>query len=72
MRATGVALNLYSALAGSVLLLDALFILWVVFGAFLTRSPPKDVPLLCASTRVLQITLIILLGRLFPPVSGLN
>jgi hypothetical protein len=30
----------YSALAVSVLLLHALFILWVVFGALLTRSRP--------------------------------
>jgi hypothetical protein len=30
--------NFYSALATAVLFLHALFILWVVFGAFLTRS----------------------------------
>ncbi len=34
------ALNFYSVLAISVLLLHALFILWVVFGALLTRSRP--------------------------------
>jgi hypothetical protein len=32
--------NLYSALATAVLFLHGLFILWVVFGAFLTRSRP--------------------------------
>ena len=32
--------NFYSALAVSVLLVHALFILWVVFGAFLTGSRP--------------------------------
>ena len=32
--------NLYSALAASVLFLHALFVLWVVFGALLTRSRP--------------------------------
>jgi Protein of Unknown function (DUF2784) len=32
--------NLYSELATAVLLLHALFILWVVFGALLTRSRP--------------------------------
>ena len=32
--------NLYSALAISVLFLHALFILWVVFGALLTRTRP--------------------------------
>lgn len=32
--------NLYSALATAVLFLHALFILWVVFGAMLTRSRP--------------------------------
>jgi Protein of Unknown function (DUF2784) len=31
----------YSALATSVLVVHALFILWVIFGAFLTRSRPK-------------------------------
>ena len=35
-----VAPNLYSFLAISVLFLHALFILWVVFGAVLTRSRP--------------------------------
>src|SRR6266567_5572318 len=35
-----VAANVYSALAIFVLLLHALFILWVVFGALLTRSCP--------------------------------
>lgn len=35
-----VAPNLYSALATAVLLLHALFILWVIFGALLTRSRP--------------------------------
>ena len=34
------ARNLYSALAFVVLSIHALFILWVVFGAFLTRSRP--------------------------------
>lgn len=34
------ASNLYSALAVSVLLLHALFIAWVVFGAFVTGSRP--------------------------------
>jgi hypothetical protein len=34
------ALDLYSALAKAVLLLHALFIVWVVFGALLTRSRP--------------------------------
>ena len=32
--------NLYSALAVAVLFLHALFILWVIFGALLTRSRP--------------------------------
>jgi hypothetical protein len=32
--------NLYSALATDVLLLHALFIAWVIFGALLTRSRP--------------------------------
>lgn len=32
--------NLYSVLASGVLFLHALFILWVVFGAFLTRGRP--------------------------------
>jgi Protein of Unknown function (DUF2784) len=35
-----VAPNLYSALATAVLFLHALFIVWVVFGALLTRSHP--------------------------------
>lgn len=35
-----VALNLYSAFATVVLFLHALFILWVIFGALLTRSRP--------------------------------
>jgi uncharacterized protein DUF2784 len=35
-----VAANLYSALATMVLFLHVLFILWVIFGAFLTRSRP--------------------------------
>ena len=34
------AVNFYSALAISVLFLHALFILWVVFGALLTRARP--------------------------------
>jgi hypothetical protein len=34
------ALSFYSALAIFVLLLHALFILWVAFGAFVTRSRP--------------------------------
>jgi hypothetical protein len=34
------ASNIYSALAVVVLFLHALFIAWVVFGAFLTRSRP--------------------------------
>jgi hypothetical protein len=32
--------NLFSALTTAVLFLHALFIVWVVFGALLTRSPP--------------------------------
>jgi hypothetical protein len=32
--------NFYSAMAVCVLLLHALFIVWVVFGAFMTRSRP--------------------------------
>ena len=40
MHAGVIASNVYSALAVSVLLLHALFILWVVFGALLTRSRP--------------------------------
>jgi hypothetical protein len=35
-----VAPNVYSALASVVLFLHALFIVWVVFGALLTRSRP--------------------------------
>jgi hypothetical protein len=35
-----VASGFYSALATAVLLMHALFILWVVFGALLTRSRP--------------------------------
>jgi hypothetical protein len=35
-----VASDFYSALATAVLFLHALFILWVVFGALLTRSSP--------------------------------
>ena len=35
-----VAPNLYSALATAVLLLHVLFIVWVIFGALLTRSRP--------------------------------
>ena len=38
MHAAVLASNFYSALATSVLFLHALFILWVVFGALLTRS----------------------------------
>jgi uncharacterized protein DUF2784 len=40
MHAAVLAPNFYSALAVSVLFLHALFILWVVFGALLTRSRP--------------------------------
>jgi hypothetical protein len=40
MRAVVLASNFYSALAVSVLFLHVLFILWVVFGALLTRSRP--------------------------------
>jgi hypothetical protein len=40
MRAAVLASNFYSALAIAVLFLHALFILWVVFGALLTRSRP--------------------------------
>jgi hypothetical protein len=32
--------NIYSGLAVSVLFLHALFIMWVIFGAFLARSRP--------------------------------
>lgn len=35
------ASNVYSALAVFVLFLHALFIVWVVFGAFVTRSRPS-------------------------------
>ena len=34
------ASDFYSALATAILLLHALFILWVIFGALLTRSRP--------------------------------
>ena len=40
MHAAVPAANFYSALAVLVLFLHALFILWVVFGALLTRSRP--------------------------------
>jgi hypothetical protein len=40
MHAVVLASNFYSALAVSVLFLHALFILWVVFDALLTRSRP--------------------------------
>ena len=40
MHAAVLASNFYSALAISVLFLHVLFILWVVFGALLTRSRP--------------------------------
>jgi hypothetical protein len=40
MHAVVLASNVSSALAISVLFLHALFVLWVVFGAFLTRSRP--------------------------------
>jgi Protein of Unknown function (DUF2784) len=40
MHTAILASSLYSALAISVLFLHALFILWVVFGALLTRSRP--------------------------------
>lgn len=40
MGAVFIASDVYSGLAVSVLLMHALFILWVVFGAFLTRSRP--------------------------------
>jgi hypothetical protein len=40
MQAAVLAPNLDSALATSVLFLHVLFILWVVFGALLTRSRP--------------------------------
>src|SRR5580692_2697619 len=41
MHAAVLASNFYSVLAVSVLLLHALFILWLVFGALLTRSRPS-------------------------------
>ena len=40
MHAVVLTSGFYSALAISVLLLHALYILWVVFGALLTRSRP--------------------------------
>jgi hypothetical protein len=40
MHAAVLASNFYSVLAISVLFLHVLFILWVVFGALLTRSRP--------------------------------
>ena len=40
MQAAGFGSHFYSALATSVLLLHALFIVWVILGAFLTRSRP--------------------------------
>jgi hypothetical protein len=40
MYAAVLATNFYSALAVLVLFLHALFVLWVVFGALLTRSRP--------------------------------
>lgn len=40
MRATVIASNIYSELAVFVLIVHASFILWVVFGALLTRSRP--------------------------------
>lgn len=40
MGAAFKASNVYSTLAVSVLFIHALFILWVVFGAFLARSRP--------------------------------
>ena len=40
MHAAVLVSNFYSALAISVLFLHALYILWVVFGALLTRSRP--------------------------------
>jgi hypothetical protein len=40
MHATVLVSSFYSLLAVSVLLLHALFILWVIFGALLTRSRP--------------------------------
>jgi hypothetical protein len=40
MQAAGCAPHCYSALATAVLLLHALFIVWVIFGVLLTRSRP--------------------------------
>jgi len=40
MRSTVIASNFYSELAVCVLIVHALFITWIVFGAFLTRSRP--------------------------------
>jgi Protein of Unknown function (DUF2784) len=40
MHAAVLVSSLYSALSAAVLFLHALFILWVVFGALLTRSRP--------------------------------
>ncbi len=40
MHAAFLTSNFYSAMAVCVLLLHALFIVWVVFGAFVTRSRP--------------------------------
>jgi Protein of Unknown function (DUF2784) len=40
MRATLIAANFYSGLAVCILFLHALFIVWVVFGALVTRSRP--------------------------------
>ena len=40
MHAVFLTSNFYSAMAVCVLLLHALFIVWVVFGAFVTRSRP--------------------------------
>src|SRR5260370_5315129 len=40
MRALVLAAGFYSALATSVLVVHAVFILWVVFGAFQARSRP--------------------------------
>ena len=40
MRAIVTSANVYAALASCVLVVHALFILWIVFGAFLARSRP--------------------------------
>ncbi|HVO63853.1 MAG TPA: DUF2784 domain-containing protein [Terriglobales bacterium] len=40
MHAASLLSSIYSGLAVSVLVLHALFVLWVVFGALLTRSRP--------------------------------